>query len=199
MPTKRPLYCPNCGSNWLKSIGSNGIEPSAGYTCQYCSQKLRKRGSGWLYVFLLGFGLVMGPVGIGLLIFGFIGGAVQFFVLGGIGLIGGLICFVYAVIRLTHPVPLLERPRLDYRPPPTPQRPQLDYRPPATPQPAPEPTKQMVPEEQPEMTVPVWRVSGVLERTGATVVHEIEAESDVDAASVAELNGVTVTQVELVT
>ncbi len=186
MPAKRRLYYPTCASDNLKSIGSNGIEPDAGYTCQDCSQTLRKRRSGWFYIFMVGFGLVMWPVGIGFLIFGGITVSVRLLVMGGIGFIGGLICFVYAVRRLSHPVPLLEQP-------------QLDYRPPAPLRPTPESVEQPAPVEQPEPPpIPIWRVTGYLTASGMALVREIEAESGVDAATVAELNGMTVTQVDRV-
>lgn len=187
MPAKRPLYCPTCASDKLKSIGSNGIEPDAGYTCQDCLQILRKRGSGWFYIFMLCLGLVIWPVGIGLLILDGIGMSVRTLVMGGIGFIGGLICFVYAVRRLTKPVPLLERPQLDFHPP-LPPRPEPEL----------EPTEPPAPVTQPEPSLPIWRVTGYLTASGLALVREIEAESGVDAATVAELNGVTVTQVDRV-
>ena len=187
MPTKLPLLCPMCASRNLKSIGSNGIEPDAGYTCQDCSQTLRKRGSAWFYIFMLVLGLVIWPVGIGFLIFGGIAFSVRLLLMGGIAFVGGLVCFVYAVRRLTKPVPLLERPYLDYRPPPRPR-----------PEPEPKPVAQPTPVEPPPPALPVWRVSGILNQTGLAVESDIEAESDLDAATVAELNGVTVTQVQQV-
>jgi hypothetical protein len=179
MPAKRPLFCPSCGSDRLERIGSNGIEPNAGYTCQGCSQKMRRRGTGWFYAFTLGLGLVMGPVGIGLLIFGFAGGSVRLLVLGGIGTVGGLICFVYSVLRFGHPVPLPEPPQLDYRPPPLPAPP------PAEPPAAPTPTR--------------WRVIGFVERTGVPVAREVVAPDGVSAVADVEREGVTVTQVERLT
>lgn len=186
MPPKRRLYCPSCGSDNLRSLGSNGIEPKPGYVCEHCSQKLRRRGSGWFYAVVMALGLVMVPVGAGFLIWGFAGGASRFLWMGGLGSVGGLICFVYAVFRLCHPAPLLERPELDYRPPAAPPPPPE----------AAEPTERPVPPEQPAAALPVWRVTGVLAKTGVAVVREVEAESAVDAATVAELNGMTVTRVD---
>ncbi len=184
MPPKRRLYCPSCGSDNLRSLGSNGIEPKPGYVCEHCSQKLRRRGSGWFYAGVMTLGLVMVPVGAGSLIWSFFEWG--FSCLSAVAFVGGLICFVYAVLRLTHPAPLLERPELDYRPPAAPPPPPE----------AAEPTERPVPPEQPAAALPVWRVTGVLAKTGVAVVREVEAESAVDAATVAELNGMTVTRVD---
>lgn len=101
--------------------------------------------------------------------------------MSGVACVGGLICFVYAILRLTHPVPLLERPALDYHP-----------------QPKPEPPPRAVPVEQPAPALPVWRVSGILNQTGFAVIREIQAESGVEATAAAELDGMTVTQVDRV-